>query len=250
MEEFVAASPQTRRERIAPRANFSVQSVASVVKRFSAFLRPSSMTRKTISVALANIRREKDPTLKSQKLASLVSAVFRKRGIELVVVGGSAIEFYTDGAYTSGDLDLCLLPPTRSLPVKLRQELMGELDGKGGPRSWEVAGMFVDILGEAEISGRTPLRELNAPYGKVKLIDPEELLVERVLISVYPQPNDEARDCARKMLAVALSGDLKMDWQEVERLARSREYGILSEFKTLAGEVAHEIKAKNPLHPD
>jgi hypothetical protein len=208
------------------------------------------MTRHKISTALKDIRREKDPTLKSQKLASLVSAVFRERGIELVVVGGSAIEFYTDGAYTSGDLDLCLLPPRTRLSVKERQELMGELGGKGGPRSWEVAGMFVDILGAAEISGRTPLRELEAPYGKVKVIDAEELLVERVLISVYPQPNDEARDCAKKILAVALSGDLKVNWREVERLASSSEYGILAEVRTLAEEVAHELKTKNPLHPD
>jgi hypothetical protein len=208
------------------------------------------MTRKKISAALADIRREKDPTLKSQKLASLVSALFRKRGIELVVVGDSAIEFYTDGAYTSGDLDLCLLPPTRSLPVKLRQELMGELGGKGGPRSWEVAGMFVDILGQAEISGRTPLRELDAPYGKICLIDPEELLVERVLVSVSPKRNEEALNCAKQLAGVALSGGMKLDWDETRRLARSPEYGILPQLEQLVGEVCRELKIKNPFNPN
>ncbi len=208
------------------------------------------MTRNKISSGLADIRRENDPTLKSQKLASLVSAVFRERGIELVVVGGSAIEFYTDGAYTSGDLDLCLLPPRTSLSVKERQELMGKLGGRGGPRSWEVAGMFVDILGAAEISGRTPLRELDAPYGKIKLIDPEELLVERVLVSVYPKPNDEALNCAKQLAGVALSGGMKLDWDEARRLARSSEYDILSELEQLVGEVCRELKVKNPFNPN
>ncbi len=46
-----------------------------------------------IQTALAAIRREKDPSLKSQELASLCAALFRKQGVELVVVGGSAIEF-------------------------------------------------------------------------------------------------------------------------------------------------------------
>ena len=54
------------------------------------------MSPQRIATAFRDIRRERDPNLKSQKLASLVSALFRARGIELVVVGGSAIEFYTD----------------------------------------------------------------------------------------------------------------------------------------------------------
>jgi hypothetical protein len=56
--------------------------------------------------ALGEITAETDPTLKHLKLAGLVSAGFRERGIELVVVGGSAIEFYTEGAYVSGDVEL------------------------------------------------------------------------------------------------------------------------------------------------
>ncbi len=59
----------------------------------------NSMNRDQIQRTLADIAAETDPTLKHLKLASLVSAVFRERGIELVVVGGSAIEFYTEGAY-------------------------------------------------------------------------------------------------------------------------------------------------------
>lgn len=56
------------------------------------------MRAKRITAALQDIRRERDQNVKAQKLASLVSSLFRQRGIELVVVGGSAIEFYTDGA--------------------------------------------------------------------------------------------------------------------------------------------------------
>src|SRR5262245_18913405 len=105
------------------------------------------MTAQQIQTALADITAETDPTLKHLKLASLVSAVFRERGVELVVVGGSAIEFYTEGAYVSGDLDMCLVSPAR-LDVRSRQELMGRLAAQGGPRSWQVAGEFVDVLGE------------------------------------------------------------------------------------------------------
>ena len=201
------------------------------------------MKKQKIATGLSDIRREKDPTLKSQKLASLCGALFRERGIELVVVGGSAIEFYTDGAYTSGDLDLCLLTPTRSLPLRRRQEIMGELGAKGGPRSWEVAGMFVDLLGPVECDTVTPFRKLKGPYGAVTLVQPEELLVERVLVSVCPRPNREARGCAKKLVAVALVGQLTMNWKEVRRLAKSPKYRILPQCEALIREVRNEIKA-------
>lgn len=206
------------------------------------------MTADDIRRALAEVRAETDPTLKHLNLASLVSAVFRERGVELVVVGGSAIEFYTEGAYVSGDLDLCLIPPGR-LDARTRQELMGRLDARGGPRSWQVAGVYVDILGEVETLANTPFTELKAPYGSVRLISPEELLVERVLVSVYPQPYEPAEQCARKLAAVALAGLVEMDWAEVRRLAARPEYRILPELEKLLGEVAHELGKPGPGHP-
>jgi hypothetical protein len=201
-----------------------------------------------IQAALRDITAETDPTLKHLKLASLVSAIFRERGVELVVVGGSAIEFYTEGAYVSGDLDMCLVSPTR-LGVRTRQELMGRLDAKGGPRSWQVGGQFVDILGEVETLSRTPFDELQAPYGPVRIINPEELLVERVLISVYPQRDDAAAACARKLIATALAGQVEMDWDEARQLAGRAEYRILPELISLVGEVANELRKPSPYYP-
>jgi hypothetical protein len=203
-----------------------------------------------IKAALREIRSEKDPTLKSLRLASLCSTVFRARGYGLVVVGGSAIEYYTDGAYTSGDLDLCLLPPATSIPLRERQEIMAQLDAQGGPRSWQVAGMFVDILGGVEKSAATPLRKLSAPYGEVELIDPEELLVERILVAVYPIPNPEAAASAKQLISVALDGKIALDWKEIRRLAQSPEFANLPACIAFVKEVADELKVESPLNPD
>lgn len=207
------------------------------------------MDAQIIQNALADITAEKDPTLKSQKLASICSALFRERGIELIVVGGSAIEFYTEGAYASGDLDLCYSADSKPVTLRLRQELMGELKGKGGPRSWQVAGMFVDILGQIETLANTPFRKLDAPYGQIKICQPEELLVERILVSVYPGENETARNCAKAFLVTALRGEIELDWNEVRRLAERPEYRIFPQCEMLVKEVANELKIKSPLHP-
>jgi hypothetical protein len=207
------------------------------------------MDAKKISAALTDITAEQDPTVKSLKLASLCSTLWAERGVELVVVGGSAIEILTEGAYASGDLDLCHTTTT-SLPLRQRQEIMGLLGAKGGPRNWQVAGMFVDILGLAESFAHTPYRRVQAPYGDVLLMKPEDLLVERVLVSTYPAENQTARDCAKKLIAVILDGDIAVNWDEVRRLANLPEYRNFLECVQLVGEVADELKIKNPLHPD
>jgi hypothetical protein len=204
------------------------------------------MNARKIRAAVADIAADTDPTRKAAKLASLCSALFRERGVELVVVGGSAIELLTEGAYASGDVDLCRLTPT-VLSLRERQEIMGQLGAQGGPRSWQVAGAFVDLLGSLESLARTPLRNLQSAYGVIQVAQPEELLVERVLVSVYPQPHPPARECAKKLAAVALGGAMQFDWKEVRRLATLREYRILPACKALVREVAHELQTKSPL---
>lgn len=202
-----------------------------------------------IKTALADISGEQDATLKSLKLASLCSALWAERGIELVVVGGSAIEFLTEGAYASGDLDMCHTT-NATLPIRDRQEIMGLLNAEGGPRNWKVAGMYFDLLGPAESFARTPYRRLEAPYGSVLVMKPEDLLVERVLVSIYPQPHPPARDCARTLAGVALRGQTGMNWTEVRRVAQLPEYRNLKECETLVNEVANELKLRSPFHPD
>jgi hypothetical protein len=207
------------------------------------------MDAETIKSALADITAEQDPTLKSAKLASLCSALWAERGVELVVVGGSAIEILTEGAYASGDLDMCHANKA-SLPVRERQEVMGLLGAKGGPRNWRVAGMFVDVLGPAESFARTPFRRIEAPYGAFLVMKPEDLLVERVLMSYYTGGSKTARNCAKILVSVALRGEIAINWDEVRRLANLPEYRNLPQCVQLVKEVADELKIKSPLHPD
>lgn len=208
------------------------------------------MTPTQIHQALADISAETDPTLKHLKLAGLVSAVFRERGVELVVVGGSAIEFYTDGAYVSGDLDLCVESAASALTVRLRQDIMAQLGATGGPRSWQVSGLFVDVLAAFENLARTPIRRLDGPCGPVRISPVEELIVERALISRYPGDYPPARECAKKLLAAALMGEVETDWAEVKRLAQNNAYENWHDVKELVHEQAQALQVRSPYHPD
>lgn len=113
-----------------------------------------------------------------------------------------------------------------------------------------MAGIYLDLLGPVECFSRTPFRRVRAPYGDVLLMKPEDLIVERVLVSIYPEMNQTARDCAKMLIAVILRGQVAVDWGEVGRLANLPEYRNLRECEALVKEVADELKIKNPLHPD
>ena len=99
-----------------------------------------------LDTSLAAIRREDDPNRKNLRVAELVSRCFREIGCEPVVVGGSAVEFYTDGRYVSGDVDLCFTGSRLPTPRE-REEIMGRLGRPLGVRRCEVAGVLVDVLG-------------------------------------------------------------------------------------------------------
>ena len=150
------------------------------------------MEQAAIEIALDEIVAEADAIVKSFRLASLCSAVFRADAVSVVVVGGSAIEFYTEGAYTSGDLDFCMVSPGL-LPLRRRQSIIGKLQAGGGPCSWQVSGMFVDLLGQVEGFAKTSRQKIMGPYGPVEIFQAEGLLVERVLVANYPSKNVESK---------------------------------------------------------
>ncbi|MEI8140225.1 MAG: hypothetical protein WCI03_10200 [bacterium] len=188
---------------------------------------------KMIKKALVDIQSTQDLLEKAMKLSGLVTTVFKEAGWDLVVVGGSAVEFYTEGDYMSGDVDFCRRSLT-PIPLRVAQEVMGQLDATGGPRSWMVAGLFVDLLGFVENEAVSPYREIDTPYGKISILPVELALVERVLTAVYPRPDVEARAIAnlrrryqmKSMLVFKVSWTWE-EWQQSRALRKaiSRQIG-------------------------
>ena len=196
------------------------------------------MTDEAIATAKADIEATGDLLERALKLSGLVTTLFAERGFPLVVVGGSAVEFYTEGGYMSGDIDFCR-KTLKAIPPRIMQEIVAKLGGKGVARSWFVCGLYVDLLGVLESESTKPNRELETPYGTVSIIPPELALVERVLFAYCP-PTAECVPSARQMMAAALK-DGQFDWTEAERLADSPDFKILDEFKRLKQELSDEL---------
>lgn len=199
-------------------------------------LRKFPMNADTITNRLAEIDGTTEPSLRTLRVAALLRELFLEHDCQIVVVGGSAIELLTEGLYTSGDLDICF---DRTRPaMRVIAEVMGSIGASGGVRSFRVNDLFIDVLGMVETLAKTPFRKI----GGVLVAKPEDLMPERVLMAVYPQSNAQARSCAEKIFAVALAGELQVDWDEAERVAALPEYDVLDEFRATRETVASRAR--------
>ena len=206
------------------------------------------MDKQRIEEVMRLIEAESDLNARALLMAALVSELFRERGFEPVVVGGSAIEFYTDGAYMSGDTDICWSGGRIPTPDE-KGEIMSQIPdaARSGTRSWKCAGLWVDLLGELSSYGKLPPLALETPAGQVVLLTVEELLAERVFAARRWTGYNEADDqCAKKLLACILRGDLPCNWDEARRIAALPAYRCLNELDTMRAEVEKLLESSDP----
>ena len=167
------------------------------------------------------IRAETDQNRKNLLVAEVVSELLRAIGAEPVVVGGSAVEFYTDGAYVSADVDVCFDGPRMPTPRE-RETVLAAAGQSVSIRSWNIAGVMVDLLGRLETSALSPLQTV----GKLRLIQIEDLIAERILVATVPAVQRRAlagrQNPARRRL-------------EKSRRPRSRRAAAGGEFSRLPG---------------
>ena len=191
------------------------------------------MTTAEITKAKCDIEATADLLERAMKLSGLLTTLFQERGFPLVVVGGSAVEFYTEGGSMSGDIDFCR-KTLKAVPPRLMQEIAESLGGKGLGRNWLICGLYVDLLGVLETESTLPERTLETPYGTVRILPPELALVERIL---YAEQDAECVASARQMMAAALA-DASFDWTEARRLAALPDFAVADRLDALKREIA------------
>jgi hypothetical protein len=109
-------------------------------------------------------------------------------GLPPFLVGGAAVEIYTQGGYMTGDIDLkCPEEPLSSILAEV-----GFLK-KGRVRVHPDADLWVDRVGEApeaphEISSNAV--ELRLLDGRIHVISPEELVLDRLRAAVRWKDED------------------------------------------------------------
>ena len=170
-----------------------------------------------------------------ERVAAQVSAAFKAQGYQLVQYGGATVEQYSRGGYATGDVDLGFIDVAP--PLEVRAQVMASLGCERGTRLYLLNGVVVDLGGRAELLS-SRLVEISTPDGMLLLEAPEESLVQRVLMSVYPQEDGDQKNAALILMTQALAGHLPLDWNEVDRLA------ALPGFKVQSVVAAYKMEAE------
>lgn len=158
----------------------------------------------------------------------LFFAVLLRREAEIpaddfYLVGGSALEIYTSGKYTSGDIDVV---------THLGKPLHGVLRRWGFEnqgRIWhnDELKLVVDLVKPPYTGSAMRTTLFTTPFGVVRLAAAEDLLVKRLSSAVnWRQPGDFEH---AKLLALEF-GD-KLDWDYIERFAA--EHQVLDHARKL-----------------
>lgn len=135
-------------------------------------------------------------------------------GERLVVVGGSAIEILTAGAYVSDDIDLVDEGRERERIAAILRRWGFHRSGHGWSRKdWAI---YVD-LPPGPYHGFIELTTIvETRFGPVRVAAPEDLLVRRLAMAKYWREERAIREAA---LLIARFGD-SLNWPYIEEKAR------------------------------
>lgn len=151
------------------------------------------------------------PAERRLRFAALLGAGLQASETEFVVVGGSAIEFYTRGQYTTGDIDVVY---TGHADVS---RLLHEWRFVRQGRIWlnERLGIVLDFVKPPYTGDLARTQALETPYGSIRLAALEDLIIKRLASAKHwRRPPDE--DHAQLLAATYRE---RLHWGYLERLA-------------------------------
>ena len=164
------------------------------------------------AAALARLKAELEP--RRRRLLALLTERLAKHGIEPILVGGAALEFYTAGGYATTDVDLAM---TASKEVHAAFAALGfEREG----RYWHHAEL--DLLFEAPapagLPGEdSPRTETEVDGLRVVVIGIEDLLIDRLRAWLHWKSDEDGRWARR----LAFLYSERIDWRYVlDRVAQ------------------------------
>lgn len=126
-----------------------------------------------------------DPSKKRAMFIALLSSeVVRRGGKAPIVVGGEAVEIYTQGSYTTGDIDI-------KSPLEITKSVLKEWGFSKKGRTWfnEALDIYIDWLGASLDEGQEAEERVSTIWIarglEIKVISIEDLVIDRLNAAKY-----------------------------------------------------------------
>jgi len=174
-------------------------------------------------ISIKKLSTIEDPVRRRAFFVALLSKEIVKRGgVPPIVVGGEAVEIYTQGSYTTGDIDI-------KSPKSLTEEILKEWKFKKTGRCWvnKKFDIFIEWLGESLNEGREAEKRVNtieiAKGLRIKVISIEDLVIDRLNAAKWWKDTDSLM-WAKVLLKVKRELGEKVDLKYLKK--RAKEQGI------------------------
>lgn len=150
-------------------------------------------------------------------VAAVISAVMAEQGIRIILVGGTAVEFYTFGGYATRDLDMVCV--RREEAKAVLAELGFQRDP--GVRHWYHPDLntALEIPDERLAGSETRTVTIEIKGLPLTLIGIEDLILDRVRAYVHWR-SDADGEWAVRLMALHID---EIDWEYLDQQARSEE---------------------------
>ena len=138
---------------------------------------------------------------------SVLTLEFEKAGITPVIIGGSAVEFYTRDWYATGDIDLAI---ERTKKGKITN-IMEKHQFKRSGRMWirEDLGLYVEFPGDTDDLDLEKVTRVDTDWGHAYVIGLEDIIFDRIEAAEHWKSESD-REQAIRMSSVFYDD---LDWQ-------------------------------------
>jgi len=184
-----------------------------------------NLDKKSIKRELLNLKRIGNRWERRLFFAAIISEFLQKNyGVELVVVGGNAVEFYTLGSYSTEDIDIVITN------FEIIENLLQDFDFEKINRIWyrEDIDISIDITGSQLAGDPKRVSKVSIKGKMVQVIGLEDIIVDRLNAFVHWKSEQDGL-WAQEMVAIHQED---IDWKYIEQRCKKEQVAsALEEIK-------------------
>lgn len=152
------------------------------------------------------------------ELAAAVATHLKARGIDVVVVGGSAITLHVPDVYTSMDVDFAVTSGIDRRKITLALHELG-FHRRGRVFVHTDTGYSVDFVADTPYVGQEPVddcAEIRTPIGSVRVLHLEDAIADRIAAFLH-WSDSQSLDVAERAAAAARD---RLAWERIDGALR------------------------------
>ena len=186
---------------------------------------------------LETLKKIEDPVKRRVSFIGILTNELKKNDkFPLVIVGGEALEIYTQGNYTTGDIDIITKENKKSLLTILEKWGFKEIDRFIVNEELDI---YIDVCGDVYDKKRTNRIKLNDNI-IITLITVEDLIIDRFCSFKFWKIKEDFR----WGLVLLYNYDKKIDKKYLKE--RASEENVSDVLKKAKSKITYEVKKNGP----